>query len=180
MLPFGALKPHPGWGTARASRLTRTEEQTEFTLWSVARSPLILGANLTLLDRPTRALMHDKLLIALNQQGDGHPRADLQGGNSTLRVWESTIPSGPFAGRYLAVFNLGDEPAVASLNWKMLQAADGHAATRIHDMTDDMTDALTHDRTDQKTWSAPAAVRVPLAAHGSAVLRVTSGDSSTR
>ncbi len=168
MLPFGALEPHPGWGAARVSRLTQTEEQTEFTLWSVARSPLILGANLTLLDRPTRTLMQDKLLIALNQQGDGHPRADLQGGSSQLRVWESTIPNGGFAGRYLAVFNLGDQPQMASLNWKMLNTPDGHATTRIQDLT------------DKKTWSASEPVSVPLAAHGSVILRVTSEASSSR
>jgi alpha-galactosidase len=47
MLPFGSLTPHPGWGAPRQSRLTRNEEQTQFTLWCIARSPLILGGNLT-------------------------------------------------------------------------------------------------------------------------------------
>ncbi len=165
MLPFGVLEPHPGWGAPRVSRLTPTEEQTEFTLWSVARSPLILGANMTRLDADTRLLIQDKLLIALNQQGNGHPRADLQGGNEQLRVWESTIARGPFAGHYLAVFNLGDQAVQAPLDWKMLNGKmqDGGArggATVVRD--------LTHNR----SWKSPQAVVVPLAAHGSAVLRI--------
>ena len=43
MLPEGWLGPHPGWGEARQSRLTHDEQQTEFTLWAIARSPLIFG-----------------------------------------------------------------------------------------------------------------------------------------
>src|ERR1035441_5966710 len=45
MLPWGWLGPHPGWGEARQSLLTHDEQRTEFTLWAIARSPLILGAN---------------------------------------------------------------------------------------------------------------------------------------
>jgi alpha-galactosidase len=45
----------------RTTRLTPTEQQTMLTLWSMARSPLILGANLTLLDDATLKLLtnHD-------------------------------------------------------------------------------------------------------------------------
>jgi hypothetical protein len=58
MLPLGELRPSPGDGAPRTTRLTLTEQQTMLTLWAMARSPLILGANLTLLDpsncSPTR------------------------------------------------------------------------------------------------------------------------------
>jgi hypothetical protein len=46
MLPIGSLRPHPGWGEPRQSRLTPDEARTLFSLWAIARSPLILGANL--------------------------------------------------------------------------------------------------------------------------------------
>jgi alpha-galactosidase len=51
--PLGAAKPRARRGESRASRLTPDEQRTELTLWSIARSPLILGANLTLLDDAT-------------------------------------------------------------------------------------------------------------------------------
>ena len=54
MLPIGELAPHPGWGEARTSRLTPEEQRTQLTLWTIARSPLILGANLTRLEARTR------------------------------------------------------------------------------------------------------------------------------
>ena len=57
MLPFGALKPNPGWGDARDSRLTPEEARTQFTLWAIARAPLILGTNLTELDPATRSMV---------------------------------------------------------------------------------------------------------------------------
>ncbi len=57
MLPIGYLGPNPGFGDARRSRLSETETQTMITLWAVARSPLILGANLTPLDAATLALL---------------------------------------------------------------------------------------------------------------------------
>ena len=39
--------PSPARATRATPRLTPTEQQTLLTLWAMARSPLILGANLT-------------------------------------------------------------------------------------------------------------------------------------
>ncbi len=73
MLPLGQLRPEPGDGKARASRLTPDEQRTELTLWSIARSPLILGANLTLLDAPTLALLTNREVLAIDQTVDEEP-----------------------------------------------------------------------------------------------------------
>ena len=74
MLPWGWLGPHPGWGEPRQSRLTHDEEQTEFTLWSITRSPLILGANLTKLDDFTRSLIANQSILFINQNATySHP-----------------------------------------------------------------------------------------------------------
>jgi len=74
MLPWGSLRPNPGWGAARQSRLTHDEQQTQFVLWTIARSPLILGANLTQLDEFTRSLVTNRDLIEVNQKGSSsHP-----------------------------------------------------------------------------------------------------------
>jgi hypothetical protein len=67
MLPWGSLTPHPGWGPPRESRITQDEERTQFTLWAISRSPLILGANLTRLDEFTRSLITNKEVIAVDQ-----------------------------------------------------------------------------------------------------------------
>jgi hypothetical protein len=67
MLPIGELRPIPGDGQPRTTRLTPTEQQTLLTLWSMARSPLILGANLTLLDDPTLKLLTNPDVIRIDQ-----------------------------------------------------------------------------------------------------------------
>jgi alpha-galactosidase len=122
MLPFGSLTPHPGWENARESRLTHDEERTEFTLWAIARSPLILGANLTKLDDFTRSLITNKELIAINQATDqNQPIEKLPAGFEHIRAWKATKArwkgNAPI---YLALFNLGDQPAKLHFTWAEL------------------------------------------------------------
>ena len=104
MLALGTLKPRPGWGAPRLSALSPDEQRTLVTLWSIARSPLILGANLTQLDAPTLALLTNPDVIALNQQGTAQHEAVHDG---DLILWRSTLPDGHEA---IALFNLGDKP----------------------------------------------------------------------
>jgi alpha-galactosidase len=104
MLTVGQLRPAPGWGEARASRLTPDEQRTEVTLWSMARSPLIVGANLTLLDAPTLALLTNRDVIAIDQTATESFQVKHEG---ELIVWRASLPGGKVA---LAIFNVGDAP----------------------------------------------------------------------
>jgi len=104
MLPIGELRPEPGWGQPRSSHLTPDEQRTEITLWSIARSPLILGANLTLLDAPTLALLTNRDLIAINQTATKSFELLHQG---DFIVWQANLPDHKIA---LALFNTGDAP----------------------------------------------------------------------
>ena len=108
MLPIGELKPMPGYGHARTSRLTPTEQQTMLTLWSMARSPLILGANLTLLDDATAALLTNPDLLRIDQTALASREA-LHEGN--VIAWTADLPPGTPGGytTALALFNVGDE-----------------------------------------------------------------------
>ena len=105
MLPIGYLGPNPGFGEARQSRLTPVETQTMLSLWAMVRSPLILGANLTKLDADTLKLLTNKDLIELDQSSFGQHQEAREG---FTVVWSSQGPDGV---RYLAFFNLGDQPA---------------------------------------------------------------------
>ena len=104
MLPIGQLRPAPGWGSARASHLTPDEQRTELTLWSMARSPLIVGANLTLLDAPTLALLTNRDVIAINQTAAKSFELLHHG---DFIVWQANLPGNKLA---LALFNAGDAP----------------------------------------------------------------------
>jgi alpha-galactosidase len=124
MLPIGTLAPHPGFGPARPSRLTMDEQRTLLTLQAIARSPLILGANLTRLDDATRALITNKDVIAVNQSSrENHPVTRLPKGFDHVRVW---VASGRSDGeRYLAIFNLDDKPVSLHAPWGELGLASG-------------------------------------------------------
>jgi hypothetical protein len=103
MLPLGELKPYPGWGAARSSRLTPAEQQTQVTLWAIARSPLIVGANLTLLDDATLRLLTNRDVIAIDQTALGSTQISNSG---NLIVWRARLPYGKVA---LALFNVSDK-----------------------------------------------------------------------
>jgi hypothetical protein len=131
MLPFGTLAPHPGLGEARHSRLTLEEERTQMTLLAMARSPLILGANLTRLDDATRALITNKDIIAIDQHArDNHPVAPLPPGLDSARVWVASGTRDGAEVKFLAVFNLDDKPLPIDLPWEKLGLPSGAHAAR--------------------------------------------------
>ena len=107
MLPLGKLEPVPGYGKVRATRLTQDEQRTMVTLWSIARSPLFFGGNLTQLDDWTSALVTNSTVVAMDQQG--HDQR-LAGQDGEVVAWTTKV------GRrdYLALFNRGDSPAAVT------------------------------------------------------------------
>ena len=102
MLPLGELRPVPGEGKPRHTRLTTDEQRTLLTLWALNRSPLIIGANLTLVDDATLKLLTDPLLLRIDQTAS-HPSVESDG---DLRVVRARFSGGTAVG----VFNLGDTP----------------------------------------------------------------------
>ena len=157
MLPLGSLRPHPGWGDPRQSRLTPEEARTAVTLWSVARSPLILGGDLTAMDAGERALLTNREVLALNQRAGTSRPARLGPGFADTQVWLST-PQGATRPDTVAVFNLADRPRKVSLAWAALGAPGRAVGAR-------------------ELWSgarlAPSPrARFTLAAHGVAVWRL--------
>lgn len=163
MLPFGYLGPSPGWGQARQSRETPDEERTEFALWAIARSPLILGANLTKLDDVTRAILSNQTIPFMNQNATYDQPIDtstLGPGFENARVWRATIDEPGARGytEFFGFFNLDDKPATLRTTWKQL-GLDGakHSAQNAW---------------DDSTTKESKEISVTLPAHGSAVFEI--------
>jgi alpha-galactosidase len=98
MLPLGVLDRG-----RRTTRLTKDEQFTLMTLWSITRSPLMHGGDLTRTDELTRGLLTNPEVLAVNQQSSGNrPLFDRDG----LMAWAADVPASP--DRYLAVFNARD------------------------------------------------------------------------
>jgi hypothetical protein len=159
MLPFGMLAPHPGWGEARHSRLTLDEERTQFTLLAIARSPLILGANLTKLDEETRTLITNREVIKVNQAShDNHPVENLPAGFEKVRVWVASGAGRDQSLRFLALFNLDDKPASVEAPWEKLGLHSGKLVAR--------------DLWDGRQLAASDHLNISLPAHGCALYAV--------
>jgi hypothetical protein len=117
MLPIGELRPSPGDGAPRTTRLTPTEQQTMMTLWAMARSPLILGANLTLLDDATLKLLTNPDVIAIDQMAT---RSGQELHSGDIIAWTADLPA-DFPGGYtaaLAFFNLGEEQVIVNSSFE--------------------------------------------------------------
>lgn len=70
MLPFGHL--NVGAPDDRLTRFTKEDMITVMSLWSVFRSPLMIGANLPDLDDFTLSLLTNRDILALNQDSTGN------------------------------------------------------------------------------------------------------------
>jgi hypothetical protein len=115
MLPVGHLGPAPGWGQARDTRLTHDEQQTMLTLWSIFRSPLMIGGDLTSEDLWTTALLTNPEVIAVDQNSTD---SRLVSATDKTVVW-SGKPSSE-NGNYLAVFNVSPDAQKLHVEWKDL------------------------------------------------------------
>ncbi len=112
MLPVGELRPWPDVGPGpRHTRLTPPEQQTMMNLWAMARSPLIVGANLTLLDEDTRRLLTNAEVLRIDQTATASRQVLKEG---DLVAWTADLPGNE---RALAIFNAGEKPLAINRAW---------------------------------------------------------------
>jgi alpha-galactosidase len=123
MLPIGSLRPAAGWGEPRETRLSHDEQRTLLTLWSIFRSPLIMGGNLLLSDAWTTSLLTNAEVIAVDQHSrDNHPVIT----TDNIVIWTARPESGRDAGKgsgrdfYVAVFNISDTAQTVHYAWSDL------------------------------------------------------------
>jgi alpha-galactosidase len=126
MLPLGVLEMG-----RRKTRLSAAEQVTLMTLWSIARSPLIMGGDLTKLDDFTYSLLINDEVLAVNQASADNREAFRDEG---LAVWLANAPRGHDI--YAAVFNLRDAtPAAAEAYIPIKLAELGlRGKTRVRDL----------------------------------------------
>jgi hypothetical protein len=103
MLPLGKVGKH--FGQERDCLFTKEEQKTMMSLWCIFGSPLMLGAEMTLLDEWTLSLLQNKDLLDL------HSHRFI--GRQVLRdkekcVWAALDPES--GEHFVALFNLLDKP----------------------------------------------------------------------
>ncbi len=98
MLPLGLLALGK-----RQTKFTPDEQQTLMTLWSIARSPLIMGGDLRALDGATLALLTNDEVIAVNQKSHHNHPVNYRNEGDDFTSWVAKAEN---AGQYyLALFN---------------------------------------------------------------------------
>ena len=104
MLPLGAIRQV---GNSRGhTRFTPDEQITMMSLWAIARSPLIMGGDLTKLDDFTLSLLTNQEVIAVDQHSSNNHQLFSHAG---FIAW---IADAPYSrNKYLALFNTTDTAA---------------------------------------------------------------------
>ena len=114
MLPIGHIslggRPH---GPDRQSRFTWPEHHTLMTLWCIARSPLMMGGDLVSSSGESLAFLKNPEVLAVNQHSENSRQLSRV---KNRVVWMADVPSSD--DRYLALFNLGDEPDKVSFTFE--------------------------------------------------------------
>ncbi|MFT4177292.1 MAG: glycoside hydrolase family 27 protein [Luteolibacter sp.] len=111
MLPLGAVR-QVGSSKHRPpyTRFTKDEQVTMMTLWSIARSPLIMGGDLSKLDEWTLSLLTNDEVLSVNQDSSGNRQLFRRDG---LIGWIADVPGSP--DKYLALFNTTETAAEVSV-----------------------------------------------------------------
>jgi hypothetical protein len=102
MLPLGRIGKH--FGQERTTNFTPDEQKTMMTLWCIFGSPLMLGAEMTLLDDWTLSLLQNETLLRLE---NGHFTARQVLRDQEKCVWAAVDPA--TGEGYVALFNLSSE-----------------------------------------------------------------------
>lgn len=124
MLPLGTLDMG-----RRKTRLTRDEQVTLMTLWSIARSPLIMGGDLRKLDDFTLSLLTNDDVLAVNRSSRDNRELFRKDG---LAAWCAAAANG--SDRYVALFNLRGSASRPSRVPVRLSELGLGGTVRVHDL----------------------------------------------
>ncbi|MGH7869014.1 MAG: alpha-galactosidase, partial [Candidatus Dormibacteraceae bacterium] len=125
MLPLGRLCVRGFKDVPRLSRLTHDEQITLMTLWSIFRSPLMMDGDLPTSDQFTLSLLTNPEVIAVDQASTGDHELFRDGDKI---AWISSTADG--LARYVALFNIGDQPAEVSVSSKQIGLDPTHCTVR--------------------------------------------------
>ena len=106
-----------GWGRdLRDTRLTPNEQITHITLWSLQAAPMLIGADMSQMDRFTADLLGNREVLEVNQDPLGRPAGRISGDGRT-EIWARPLADGTMA---VGMFNRGPETTVVTARFSEL------------------------------------------------------------
>lgn len=127
MLPIGPILQD--YDAANHTKFTENEQITMLTLWSIFRSPLMIGGEMTGFDEFTMSLLTNEEILKMHKNArHSHQvwRREING--SEYILWTAANAEG---GGYFALFNAGEKNGTVKLDLADLEAADKLDCTEL-------------------------------------------------
>ena len=127
MLPIGPILQD--YDAANRTKFTENEQITMLTLWSIFRSPLMIGGEMTGFDEFTMSLLTNEEILKMHKNArHSHQvwRREING--SEYILWTAANAEG---GGYFALFNAGEKNGTVKLDLADLEAADKLDCTEL-------------------------------------------------
>lgn len=127
MLPIGPILQD--YDAANRTKFTENEQITMLTLWSIFRSPLMIGGEMTGFDEFTMSLLTNEEILKMHKNArHSHQvwRREINGSEHIL--WTAANAEG---GGYFALFNAGENDGTVKLDLADLEAADKLDCTEL-------------------------------------------------
>jgi len=152
MIPLGRISIRGERGADRQTRLTKDEQYSLMTFFTIFRSPLMFGGDLPSLDPFTQSLLTNKEVLKMHKESTDVKQLFQKDGKVAVTSYNPKTKE-----RYLAVFNLSDgkEPLTVEVN--------------LADIGITKKAKLKNMWTGKKEGTVQGTFAVPLAAHASAL-----------
>ena len=107
-----------GWGRSdpRPTQLTPNEQLTHISLWALQAAPMLIGADLSVIDQWTTDLLGNREVLGVNQDVLGKP-AGRTTSDGWTEVWARPLSDGTMA---VGLFNRSPEAATVTAKWSDL------------------------------------------------------------
>ena len=129
MIPLGRISIRGERGEDRLTRLTPDEQYTLMSLFCILRSPLMFGGDLPSMDPFTLSLLTNREVLRMHRESSEVRQLYRKGG--VVAITSVNSKSGD---RYLAIFNLTEEDAVAEIPPRELELS---GAVKVTDLWTD-------------------------------------------
>ena len=127
MLPIGYIKQD--YSPDITTQFTKDEQVTMLTLWSIFRSPLIIGGEMTKFDDFTMSLLTNKGILKMHRNArHSHQVWRRKMNGSEIVLWTAADAEG---GQYVALFNIGENSADISVPLTELEIYEAKDITEL-------------------------------------------------
>lgn len=127
MLPIGPIRQN--YNKENRTKFTKEEQRTMLTLWSIFRSPLMIGGEMTGFDEFTMGLITNEGILSMHKNArHSHQVWRREIGGTEYILWVAAAADG---GHYAALFHAGEEAASMTLSLADLELYGAYEATEL-------------------------------------------------